>query len=487
AKTNGATTINAIQPEVIKKSEARQAIDDAARAKKEAIDQTPGATTEEKEAAKAKVDQAVTEAKGHINEAINNSGVDEAKTNGATTINAIQPEVIKKSEARQAIDDAARAKKEAIDQTPDATTEEKEAAKAKVDQAVKEAKGHINEVINNSGVDETKTNGTTTINAIQPEIIKKSEARQAIDDVAKAKKEVIDQTPDATTEEKEAAKAKVDQAVTEAKAHINEAITNSDVDEAKTNGTTTINAIQPDVLKKSEARQAIDNEVINKKTEIDNNVDATIEEKEAAKSKVDEAAVEAKNNINHTEINQAVDKAKEDGVTTVSHIQPNIVKKIAAKTAIDEVARIKKEAIDQTPGATTEEKEAAKSKVDEAATEARNNINRALSNNDVDQVVHNSTASINNIQPDIVKKEQAKRGIDTQAKIKKAIIDQTSDATTEEKEAAKSKVDEEVTKAKHSIDQAVTNSDVDQAKDRGTVAINNIQPEVVKKETAKTS
>ena len=487
AKTNGTTTINAIQPEVIKKSEARQAIDDAARAKKEAIDQTTDATTEEKEAAKAKVDQAVTEAKAHINEAINNSGVDEAKTNGTNTINAIQPDVLKKAEARQAIDDAARVKKEAIDQTPDATTEEKEAAKAKVDQAVTEAKGHINEVINNSGVDETKTNGTTTINAIQPEIIKKSEARQAIDDVAKAKKEVIDQTPDATTEEKEAAKAKVDQAVTEAKAHINEAITNSDVDEAKTNGTNTINAIQPDVLKKSEARQAIDNEVINKKTEIDNNVDATIEEKEAAKSKVDEAAVEAKNNINHTEINQAVDQAKEDGVTTVSHIQPNIVKKIAAKTAIDEVARIKKEAIDQTPGATTEEKEAAKSKVDEAATEARNNINRALSNNDVDQVVHNSTASINNIQPDIVKKEQAKRGIDTQAKIKKAIIDQTSDATTEEKEAAKSKVDEEVTKAKHSIDQAVTNSDVDQAKDRGTVAINNIQPEVVKKETAKTS
>ena len=487
AKTNGTNFINAIQPEITKKMKARETIDEVARAKKEAIDRTLDATTEEKEAAKAKVDQAVTEAKGHINEAINNSGVDEAKTNGTTTINAIQPEVIKKSEARQAIDDAARAKKEAIDQTPDATTEEKETAKAKVDQAVTEAKGHINEAINNSGVDETKTNGTTTINAIQPEIIKKSEARQAIDDVARAKKEAIDQTPDATTEEKEAAKAKVDQAVTEAKAHINEAITNSDVDEAKTNGTTTINAIQPDVLKKSEARQAIDNEVINKKTEIDNNVDATIEEKEAAKSKVDEAAVEAKNNINHTEINQAVDKAKEDGVTTVSHIQPNIVKKIAAKTAIDEVARIKKEAIDQTPGATTEEKEAAKSKVDEAATEARNNINRALSNNDVDQVVHNSTASINNIQPDIVKKEQAKRGIDTQAKIKKAIIDQTSDATTEEKEAAKSKIDEEVTKAKHSIDQAVTNSDVDQAKDTGTVAINNIQPEVVKKETAKTS
>ena len=487
AQNEGITAINAVIPEVVKKSDARDTIDEVARIKKAAIDQTPDATVEEKEAAIAKIDQEVTKAKEQIHQALKNENVDTAKTNGTNFINAIQPEITKKIKAREAIDEVARAKKEAIDRIQDATTEEKEAAKAKVDQAVTEAKGHINEVINNSGVDETKTNGTTTINAIQPEIIKKSEARQAIDDVAKAKKEVIDQTPDATTEEKEAAKAKVDQAVTEAKAHINEAITNSDVDEAKTNGTNTINAIQPDVLKKSEARQAIDNEVINKKTEIDNNVDATIEEKEAAKSKVDEAAVEAKNNINHTEINQAVDQAKEDGVTTVSHIQPNIVKKIAAKTAIDEVARIKKEAIDQTPGATTEEKEAAKSKVDEAATEARNNINRALSNNDVDQVVHNSTASINNIQPDIVKKEQAKRGIDTQAKIKKAIIDQTSDATTEEKEAAKSKVDEEVTKVKHSIDQAVTNSDVDQAKDRGTVAINNIQPEVVKKETAKTS
>ena len=485
AQNEGITAINAVIPEVVKKSDARDTIDEVARIKKAAIDQTPDATVEEKEAAIAKIDQEVTKAKEQIHQALKNENVDTAKTNGTNFINAIQPEITKKMKARETIDEVARAKKEAIDRIQDATTEEKEAAKAKVDQAVTEAKAHINEAINNSGVDEAKTNGTTTINAIQPEVIKKSEARQAIDDAARAKKEAIDQTPDATTEEKEAAKAKVDQAVTEAKAHINEAITNSDVDEAKTNGTTTINAIQPDVLKKSEARQAIDNEVINKKTEIDNNVDATIEEKEAAKSKVDEAAVEAKNNINHTEINQAVDKAKEDGVTTVSHIQPNIVKKIAAKTAIDEVARIKKEAIDQTPGATTEEKEAAKSKVDEAATEARNNINRALSNNDVDQVVHNSTASINNIQPDIVKKEQAKRGIDTQAKIKKAIIDQTSDATTEEKEAAKSKVDEEVTKAKHSIDQAVTNSDVDQAKDRGTVAINNIQPEVVKKETAK--
>ena len=44
----------------------------------------------------------------------------------------------------------------------------------------------------------------------------------------------------------------------------------------------------------------------------------------------------------------------------------------------------------------------------------------------------------------------------------------------------KSKVDEEVTKEKE-IDQASTNSDVDQVKDKGTNGINSVVVEVVKK------
>ena len=104
---------------------------------------------------KAKVDQAVTEAKAHINEAINNSGVDEAKQ--MVRIQSMQSnQKLRKNKAREAIDEVARAKKRGNDRIQDATTEEKEAAKAKVDQAVTEAKGHINEAINNSGVDETK-------------------------------------------------------------------------------------------------------------------------------------------------------------------------------------------------------------------------------------------------------------------------------------------------------------------------------------------
>ena len=49
-----------MQPTVVKKDEAKAVIDKAAEAKKAEIDQTPNATDEEKVAAKAKVDEAVT-------------------------------------------------------------------------------------------------------------------------------------------------------------------------------------------------------------------------------------------------------------------------------------------------------------------------------------------------------------------------------------------------------------------------------------------
>ena len=75
---------------------------------------------------------------------------------------------------------------------------------------------------------------------------------------------------------------------------------------------------------------------------------------------------------------------------------------------------------------------------------------------------------------------KTKQNSDRQAK--KAEIDQTPDATDEEK-AAKAKVDE-VNNAKASIDQA-TNNGVDTAKSEGSDAINHVQPVVVKKDEAK--
>ncbi|QJI70208.1 DUF1542 domain-containing protein [Staphylococcus haemolyticus] len=78
------------------------------------MDQTPNATDEEKVAAKAKVDEAVNNAKASIDQVTNNEGVDTAKSNGLDSINNIQPTVVKKDEAKTAIDKAAEAKKAAV-------------------------------------------------------------------------------------------------------------------------------------------------------------------------------------------------------------------------------------------------------------------------------------------------------------------------------------------------------------------------------------
>ena len=485
AKDSGVTTINNIQPESIEKIKAKQAIDDTVTAKKNAIDQDGTTTQEEKDAAKAKVDEEATKAKQLIDQASTNDAVHETRDNEITAINKIQPEAIKKAESKQAIDDAATAKKAAIDQVSDATQEEKDAAKAKVDEEVTKAKSAIDKANTNNDVDQAKTNGTTIISSIEPEAIKKAEAKQAIDVAVSAKKQEIDNNENAIQEEKDAAKTKVDEEATKAKAAIDQASTNNGVDQAKTSGETTISSIQPEVVKKAEAKRAIDDAVTAKKAEIDQNQEATKEEKDAAKAKVDEEATKAKNNIDQSTTNNDVDQAKTDGASAITKIQPDVVKKSEAKRANDDEVIAKKAEIDQNQEATKEEKDAAKAKVDEEATKAKQSIDNATTNDQVDQGNNNGHTAIAPIQPETIKKPEAKQAIDEVAKAKKDLIDQTPNATKEEKDAAKSKVDEEVTKEKKEIDQASTNSDVDQVKDKGTNGINSVVVEVVKKDAAK--
>ena len=78
------------------------------------------------------------------------------------------------------------------------------------------AKNAIDQATNNDGVDTAKSEGSDAINHVQPVVVKKDEAKQRLIKPRKLRKE-IDQTPNATDEEKIAAKAKVDEAVTTAK------------------------------------------------------------------------------------------------------------------------------------------------------------------------------------------------------------------------------------------------------------------------------
>ncbi|WP_339117507.1 DUF1542 domain-containing protein, partial [Staphylococcus haemolyticus] len=423
-------------------------------------DQTPNATDEEKAAAKAKVDEAVTTAKNAIDQATNNAGVDTAKTNGVDSINNVQPTVVKKDEAKTAIENAARAKKAEIDQTPNATDEEKAVAKAKVDEAVTTAKNAIDQATNNNGVDTAKTNGVDAINNVQPTVVKKDEAKTAIDKAAEAKKAEIDQTPNATDEEKAAAKAKVDEAVNNAKASIDQATNNNGVDTAKSEGTDAINHVQPVVVKKDEAKVAINKAAEAKKAENDQTPNATDEEKAAAKAKVDEAVTTAKNAIDQATNNAGVDTAKTNGVDSINNVQPTVVKKDEAKTAIENAARAKKAEIDRNSNATEEEKVAAKSKVDEAATTIKQAIDKAVNNSEVDNAIDVGKTAINNIEADNSAKSKAIKHLQELVKQQMTKIDSNHLATEEEKAKAKQMIKLLFEKAKIEIEKAKTSYEV---------------------------
>ena len=116
-------------------------------------------------------------------------------------------------------------------------------------------KASIDQATNNDGVDTAKSNGLDSINNIQPTVVKKDKQKRQSIKRREAKKAEIDQTPNATDEEKVAAKAKVDEAVTTAKNAIDQATNNAGVDTAKSNGLDSINNINQRLLRKTKQKQ----------------------------------------------------------------------------------------------------------------------------------------------------------------------------------------------------------------------------------------
>ena len=85
-------------------------------------------------------------------------------------------------------------------------------------------------------------------------------------------------------------------------------------------------------------------------------------------------------------------------------------------------------------------------KATEEANKAKALIDQATSNNDVDQAQTNGINIINSIDADVIKK-QMQKAIEQAAEAKKALINQNSDATQEEKDAAIQRVTDEVRNA----------------------------------------
>ncbi|WP_142358080.1 DUF1542 domain-containing protein, partial [Streptococcus oralis] len=485
AKNDGTTEVNSVNPTAQSKPAAKQAIDDALKTKEAAIDSRTDLTDEEKAVAKADAKAKADTAKQAIDTATTNSEVDQAKNDGTTEVNSVNPTAQSKPAAKQAIDDALKAKEAAIDSRTDLTDEEKAVAKADAKAKADTAKQAIDTATTNSEVDQAKNDGTTEVNSVNPTAQSKPAAKQAIDDALKAKEAAIDSRTDLTDEEKAVAKADAKAKADEAKKNIDAATTNAEVDQAKSTGTTEVNAVNPTAQSKPAAKQAIDDALKTKESAIDSRTDLTDEEKAVAKADAKAKADEAKKNIDAATTDEAVSRAKTDGITEVNGVEPTAQSKPAAKQAIDDALKVKEAAIDSRTDLTDEEKTVAKADAKSKAAEAKKNIDNATTDEAVSQAKTAGTTSIASVNPTAQSKPVAKQAIDDALKAKEAAIDSRTDLTDEEKTVAKADAKSKAAEAKKNIDAATTNAEVNQAKSTGTTEVNAVNPTAQSKPAAK--
>ena len=468
AQNNGVSAIDGIKvpTESAVKEAAKKAVADAATAKNNAIDAS-NLTNEEKAALKQKVTDAQNAADQAIDNATTNAAVTEAQTNGIKAINGIEVTTSTvKEAAKKAVADAATAKNNAIDAS-NLTDEEKAALKQKVTDAQNAADQAIDNATTNAAVTEAQTNGVNAINGIEVPTTSATK-EQAITDLNAAvddAKKAIDQDSNLTDEEKQAAKDQIDRDATKAQEVINNAKTNDDVKKAGDAGTL---AIDKDV-----ANAAIDNAVAGKKAEI-SKTPLTDEEKTALNNEVDQKAQEAKEAINNATTPEAVTTAQDSGVNNINEtsVPSESAAKQAAKEAVAKAVDEKNAAIDSS-NLTEEEKAALKQKVTEAQTAADQAIDNATTNAGVTEAQTNGVNAINGIEVPNKSdaKEQAITDLNTAVDNAKKAIDQDSNLTDEEKQAAKDQIDSDAKNAQDAINNAKTNDDVKKAADDGTLAI----------------
>lgn len=484
-KTNAIQGIQAITPATKVKTDAKNAIDKSAETQHNTIFNNNDATLEEQQAAQQLLDQAVATAKQNINAADTNQEVAQAKDQGTQNIVVIQPATQVKTDARNAVNDKAREAITNINATPGATREEKQEAINRVNTLKNRALTDIGVTSTTAMVNSIRDDAVNQIGAVQPHVTKKQTATGVLNDLATAKKQKINQNTNATTEEKQVALNQVDQELATAINNINQADTNAEVDQAQQLGTKAINAIQPNIVKKPAALAQINQHYNAKLAEINATPDATNDEKNAAINTLNQDRQQAIESIKQANTNAEVDQAATVAENNIDAVQVDVVKKQAARDKITAEVAKRIEAVKQTPNATDEEKQAAVNQINQLKDQAINQINQNQTNDQVDTTTNQVVNAIDNVEAEVVIKPKAIADIEKAVKEKQQQIDNSLDSTDNEKEVASQALAKEKEKALAAIDQAQTNSQVNQAATNGVSAIKIIQPETKVKPAAR--
>ena len=470
---------------LLEKEKAKLDLEKAAKDQLAAIDAVDGSVKEEKEAAKAKVIEALAAAKKAVDATTTEADVAAKLTEETNKITPILPAEEVKTAAKNDIQSILEEKKTQIAGRDDLTTEEKDAAVKEAERLAQEAKNRVDAATTEESVERNKDRGEEKVEKVDPAAKAKPAAKAAIDAALKAQEAAIDAKPDSTKEEKDAAKEEARAKAEEAKKAIDAAASNADVTTAKEAGVATITPVEPKAEVKSAAKQAIEDAYNDKVAEIEKRPELTTEEKEAAKAEARKLADAAKTNVDKAKTDAGVAVAEQQGTTKVADVDPTAKAKPAAKAAIDAALKAQEAAIDAKPESTKEEKEAAKAEARAKAEAAKTAIDAAASNGDVTTAQEAGVATITPVEPKAEVKPAAKQAIEDAYNDKVAEIEKRPELTTEEKEAAKAEARKLADAAKANVDKAKTDDAVATAEDKGTTKVDNVNPAAKAKPAAK--
>ncbi|WP_340586574.1 DUF1542 domain-containing protein, partial [Staphylococcus aureus] len=138
-----------------------------------------------------------------------------------------------------------------------------------------------------------------------------------------------------------------------------------------------IEAIQPATTTKDDAKQAIATKANERKAAIAQTQEITAEEIAAANANVDNAVTEANNHIETANSQNEVDQAKTTGEASIDQVTPTVNKKATARNEITTILNNKLQAIQATPDATDEEKQAAETEANTENAKANQAITAA--------------------------------------------------------------------------------------------------------------
>lgn len=454
AKNTGVETINNLNGQ---KQDAYDQIKQAADAAKAQINNNEDLDDGQKKAQVAAIDGAAKTATDNVDKAEDKPAIDAAANAGIAGINDLAQN---KKDAYAAIKQAADAAKAAIENNNDLDGGQKAAQKTAVDEAAKTATDNVDKAQNKQDVDKASQDGVDTINGLNDQ---KKDAYDKIDEAAKKAEQAID---DAGTVDpaKTAQKKAIQDAAKAAKDNVDKAHNKAEIDAAANAGIDGINGLA--ALKK-DAYAAIDQAAKDAKAEIANNGKLEAGEKEAQAKAIDNAANNAKADIDKAANKAAIDDATNAGVDNIKNLNGE---KNAAYDKINEAAKNATDAI-AASDLDGDAKKAQTDAVKNAADAAKTAIDQAVNKPEVDDATDAGLANLNNLAKN---KQDAYAAIKQAADAAKAAIDANTQLDGDQKAAQKAAVDGAAKTATKNIDNATNTAGIDEAKNNGVDTINGL-------------